>query len=1025
MEHKNNRNHIDPNADSYKQNMNLSSMHNEEGNIADSTGHERVDTSDGPEPSSKSLPTLDRIANKDFRGEVPPGEKPPAGGKWFDNLRGKPFPCLVIGTIVSLAVILFIGIGVLTFLTWQYFRIAAGLPSVDDLRARASQFETTRIYDRNGNLIYEILDPNAGRRTYITLDETSPFLVAATIATEDKDFYSNPGFDPFGILRALIQNYTAGETVSGASTITQQLARTLLLTPEERAQRTVQRKTREIVLAAEITRRYSKDEILELYLNEIFYGNLAYGIEAAAETYFGTSADQLTLGQAAFIAGLPQTPAIYDIFTNPEATLSRQKDVLNLMYQLSKEDHCIDVSNSDVPVCVSLNEAVAAAQEIEQYPFKPRPISMPFPHWVYFIRAQLEKQFDAQTIYRSGFRVYTTLDPDLQRFAEQSVKTQVEALADKQATDGALVAIRPNTGEILAMVGSADFYNEAISGQVNMAVAPRQPGSSIKPLTYAAAFEKGWTPATLIWDVPSEFPPSGNPNDPSPPYKPVNYDSKFHGPVLARTALGSSYNVPAVKTLSYVGIYDDPNTPQPDGFINFAQRMGITTFTRSDYGLSLTLGGGDVSLLELTSAYSIFANSGSRVLPSAILRIEDFQGNLIYQYDQPVADQVIRPEHAYLITDILSDNEARTPAFGANSVLRLPFTAAVKTGTTNDFRDNWTLGFTPDMAIGVWVGNADYTPMVNISGIAGAAPIWSEVMQWAIERYAGNRPTPFIQPSGIVDKVICNVSGAEVSEYCPGQKREIFAFDQLPLSKNDDLWQKVKVDTWTNLKASQACSDLAEEKMTLNVKDVWAQKWINESSQGKSWAEKMGLEPPVIFTPDRECRSDDPRPKIEFVGLSDNMTIAQSSLDIYAVVTASANFKAFAMMYGIGANPNSWDIMMDSRVQISQPTKLYSLDVSSLSGSQITLRIYVEGYQGAFAEERLHLNIIVPTMVPSITPTMTETPTPTMTITIAPTSTEILIPTATDTPLPTATDTSIPTITETPTPTVTDTIPPP
>ena len=289
----------------------------------------------------------------------------------------------------------------------------------------------------------------------------------------------------------MFQNYTSGEIVSGASTITQQLSRTILLDPAERYEKTVERKTREIVLAAEITRRYSKDEILELYLNEIYYGNLAYGIQAAAETYFNTKANDLTLGQAAFLAGLPQAPSVYDINTNRDVTLRRAKQVLVLMYQGSQEKGCIEVSNSNQPVCVDAEAALMAAEELDNYPFEIKQISYNHPHWVNYIRAQLEEKFDPQTIYRSGFSVYTTLDPDLQEKAEEIVKEQVSALADRNATNGALVAIEPSTGEILAMVGSADFNNEEISGQVNMAISPRQPGSSIKPLTYLAAFEKG------------------------------------------------------------------------------------------------------------------------------------------------------------------------------------------------------------------------------------------------------------------------------------------------------------------------------------------------------------------------------------------------------------------------------------------------------------------------------------------------------------------------------------------------------
>ena len=925
------------------------------------------------------------------------------GKRIFPRIRENPKGCLLYGILGSIFLIILIGILSLSFLIFQYFRIASGLPSVDDLRQYASQFETTRIYDRNNNLIYEILDPNAGRRSYISLENISPYVIASTIATEDKDFYTNPGFDPWGIMRALWQNYTTGRVVSGASTITQQLARSLLLSPEERSQITTQRKAREIVLAAEITRNYSKDEILELYLNEIYYGNIAYGIEAAAETYFNTSSDQLNLAQASFLAGLPQSPAIYDIFTNRESTLLRHQDVLNLMYQLSSERGCIDIHQSVVPICVTLNEAVAAAQEIENYPFAQRPVNMPFPHWVNFIRSQLEQQFDPQTIYRSGFRVYTTLDPDLQNYAQQAVKNQVEQLAANDATDGALVAIRPATGEILAMVGSPDFFNEEISGQVNMAVAPRQPGSSIKPVTYAAAFEKGWTPATLIWDVPSEFPPSGNPDDPRDPYKPVNYDGKFHGPVLARTALGSSYNVPAVKTLDFVGIYDNPDTSEKEGLIAFAERMGITTLTRDDYGLALTLGGGDVSLLELTGAYATFANGGLREPPFAINKIEDHVGEVVFEH-QLQGEQIIRADHAFLINDILSDNGARTPAFGSSSILRLPFRAAVKTGTTNDFRDNWTLGYIPELAIGVWIGNADYTPMKNISGVTGAAPLWADVMQWEVNRSLGGNPTSFTRPSSIEDQVVCSVSGARPSDRCPNQKSEIFAQGQPPLPKEEDLWKEIEVDTWTNLRAGSACSEYTEEKMTLNITEKWAKKWILDKDDGKSWAKDMGFSDPVIFTPTRECRGDDPKPTIVFVGLSEGMNITTSPLDIYAVISATEDFDRFRLQYGVGNNPGKWQTLLKSDDQFKQPKKLVSWDVYEADATRITLRIYMYSSKGTFAEKRIHLNLNVPTLTPTVTPTLTETPEPTWT----------LIPTETLPPVPT--NTSLPVATDTPTP---------
>ncbi|HIE24658.1 MAG TPA: hypothetical protein EYP74_01520, partial [Anaerolineales bacterium] len=701
----------------------------------------------------------------------------------FSSFGSKPinWGCFLKLVLLGIVGLIILGLAGGTYALYQYNEIAATLPSVTDLQERASHFETTRILDREGNVLYEILDPNAGRRTYIPLEAISPLLVAATIATEDKEFYNHPGYDLIALTRALWQNYTNQEIVSGASTITQQLARMLLFSQEERYEQSYKRKAREIILAAEITRRYSKDEILELYLNEVNYGNLAYGIEAAAETYFGTTADNLSLAEASFLAGLPQSPAIHDIHTNHDETLLRHRDVVFLLYTLSEEKGCIEVSNSDERVCIGALEAAQAVEYIENYDFVPPNHVMRYPHWVNYVHEILEEKYDAQTIYRSGFTVYTTIDPKLQDSAQQIVSRQIASLSDRNVQNGALVAIVPETGEILAMVGSPDFDNEEISGQVNMATSPtRQPGSSIKPITYLAAFEKGWTLATLIWDVPSEFPPSGNPDDPRPPYIPVNYDGKHHGAVTLRVALANSFNIPAVKTLDFVGIYDDPETEEKDGMIAMAERLGITTLTRDDYGLSLTLGGGEVSLLEMTGAFSVMANEGVRIPPVAITKILDHKGKLVYEYIPPQGEQVLREEHAFLISSILSDNEARSWMFGRNSYLHLPFPAAAKTGTSNDFRDNWTMGYSPDLVVGVWVGNADYTPMNQTTGLSGAAPIWSEFMQSAVPMITAGNMRDFVQPEGVINKVICSISGAEPSNSCKnGKKSEIFAADQL------------------------------------------------------------------------------------------------------------------------------------------------------------------------------------------------------------------------------------------------------
>jgi penicillin-binding protein 1C len=919
---------------------------------------------------------------------------------------------------------------------YMYYQVAAGLPPVEDLRSKAAQFETTRIYDRAGNLLYEILDPTAGRRTYTPLADISPFMVAATLAAEDKNFFSHPGFDPWAVLRAFVQNAQSGETVSGASTLTQQLARTLLMDPQERTDRSYLRKVREALLAIEITRRYSKEEILELYLNEFPYGNLAYGVEAAAETYFHTGADKLTLTQAAFLAGIPQAPSVYDVYTNREATLERMKQVLVMMVQASAEQNCLYVGPGVSAVCVSPQDVGGAWAEIQTYTFSPPAVYMRHPHWVNYIRTQLETLYDAQTIYRSGFQVYTTLDPGLQDVAEAILAAKTQALAEMHVTGGALVAIKPSTGEILALVGSPDYYAQP-AGQVNMAVRPRQTGSAIKPLTYVAAFEKGWTPATLIWDVPTEFPPSTDPFDTNPPYVPVNYDGKFHGPVTVRTALANSYNIPAVKTLQFVGIYDDPSTSQEEGLVAMARRLGITTLTRADYGLALTLGGGEVTPLQLTAAYAAFAGGGLRVPPAAILKITTFDGKTVYEYQPPAAQRVLRPEHAFLISSILSDNDARTPMYGTNSVLNLPFPAAAKTGTTNDFLDNWTVGYTPDLAAGVWVGNPDNTPMVGTTGLTGAAPIWSEFMQAAVPQLTGGNPTAFAAPPGIASKIVCAVSGAEPGPHCPGSRVEDFAADQPPLPPELDLWRDVWLDTFTNLRASAACADHLDKDLTVAVSDPAARKWLTQDAEGIVWAKQNGFPDPIQFYPDEECTAQSPHPILEIQSPAEGQTVVGTRLEILGQADATSGFLRFTLEYGLGAKPDDWEPVMPSSTQPQRTVgRIADWDLSDVDAGPVTLRLRVYSQQGGEAEILVHFTVLEPTRVPTATPTFTPTPTVTCTRTASPsatasrtnpptrtpTATPTISPTGTTPPTATPVPTNTPTATEPPadTPTVTE-----
>ncbi len=913
---------------------------------------------------------------------------------------------------LATALAIIVGIAALVL---GYSSIASTLPPIGDLQSRASQFETTRVYDVQGNLLDEIVDPQAGRRTRVPLAKISPYLIAATIDTEDKDYYSHPGFDPIAILRAIWQSLRTGDSAGGASTITQQLVRALVLTPDERAQRTNLRKIREIILAAEVTRRYSKDEILELYLNEIYYGNLAYGIEAASETYFNKPASDLDLAEASFLAGLPQAPAVYDVYTDRDTTLARQKQVLGLMLV----QVCTTVSTRPEPVCVrtdgQTNDYEQALVEINQHAFTPPITTAKFPHWTTYIRQELETLYGAQALYRSGYNVYTTLDPTLQNLAEQQVADQVSKLADAHhVSNGALVALRPSTGEILVMVGSHDFRDPQ-DGQINMTLRPRQPGSSIKPLTYALAFEKGWTPSTLLWDVRTEFPDGSN-----PPYVPVNYDGQYHGPVRVRIALANSFNIPAVKTLQFVGIYGDA------GFIAFAKKLGIASLTRDDYGLSLTLGGGEISPLEMATAYSALANGGRRVFPISILKVTDSSGKVVCQQPLSPADvkpdskpcqaapanwgeQVFAPETAYLLSDILSDNGARALEFGARSALKLSFPAAAKTGTTNDFRDNWTIGYTPDLVAATWVGNDDFTPMVNTTGVTGAAPIWHAFMEGALAGHA----TPFSRPAGIVQRNFCIVSGAEPSEFCPVDQigQEIYAAAHPPLPKELDLWQRAYVDPFTNLRQTADCAKyyqndqlLGQQQMVIGVNDPFGQKWLTEDPNGQAWAAAHNINAPIRWAPTASCTAASPHPLISFSSPAEGATLPPQPISIAGQAGATGDFDHFIIDYGLSHDPEGWGSVLGPTTNPMNDTDpLANFDLSSFQSGPVTVRIIVFSKSGGSAEARVHFNIIRPTDTPRPTATATTTPTPTYT------PTETLVPSATPTP------TTAPTATTTPT----------
>ncbi len=702
-----------------------------------------------------------------------------------------------IGILLAAAIAV-LAIAVVALYAW----LVVDLPATEDWAAGAVA-PSTIIYDRHGRVLYEIMDPQAGRHQPVPLADIPIYQRQATIATEDASFYRNPGVDPRAIVRAIWINLRGGEVLSGGSTITQQLARNLLLSPQERGQRTLTRKLRESILAYRLARSFDKDRILELYLNQTYYGNLAHGVEAAAQIYYGKSVRHLDLAECALLAGLPQAPATYDPLTDPQAASNRQRIVLNLM---AKNGY------------IHEQEAIAAAEEKLAFAATPFPIRAP--HFVMYVWEILRRQYGEEVLYRQGLRVHTTLDVDLQERARDVARYHLQQLSAPRSgepshnvSDAAVVALDPNSGEMWVMLGSPDYFNPAIDGAVNVALMPRQPGSAIKPLTYAAAFHRDHTPATMLLDVRTTFVTREG-----QAYVPINYDRQFHGPVLLRQALGSSLNVIAVQVLQRIGVEE---------LVSLAQELGMTTLRDPQrYGLALTLGGGEVRLLELAAAFAAFANGGLAVEPQPILRVETSHGKVLWTAEHTPGERVIDERVAFWITDILSDDSARIPAFGEGSVLALTRPAAAKTGTTTDWRDNWTVGYTPDLVVGVWVGNADNSPMVNISGISGAAPIWHNVMEEALK---GRPVRTFVQPSGMVQVEICADSGMLPNPYCPHRRQEWFIAGHEPESICS-MHRLVRVDRRSGeLATADTPSQYIAEKVGVFLPPD-ASEWVHEQT---------------------------------------------------------------------------------------------------------------------------------------------------------------------------------------------------
>ncbi len=709
---------------------------------------------------------------------------------------------------VNLGKWLFIGsVSVCLLVVLVFAWYSRGLP--DPTKVQRKTGFSTEILDRTGKtILYDVYTDQD--RKFTPLNEVSDYLKKATIAIEDKEFYTHNGFDPMAMLR-IAKNVVLKQRLIGGSTLTQQLVKMLLLTNE----RKVSRKVREFMLAIRIEKSFTKDEILQMYLNEAPYGGTAVGIASASQIYFGKTPSELTLTESVLLAGLPQSPSRYSPYgNNNKAYLPRAKEVSRRL----REDNVI---TKDMETQVNA--------ELDNIQFKGVASNkIKAPHFVMYIKQQLEEMYGASVLETGGLKVTTSLDWDLQQKAELAVREEIDKVSKQlNISNGASVVLDTATGEIVSMVGSKDFFDKSIDGEVNVTTRLRQPGSSIKPLVFATAFMKNYSPASVIADVVTEFPGK----DDKTPYQPKNYDGKEHGLLHLRDALGSSINVPAVKLTALVGV---------DKVLSQGYKMGITSLeptkeTISRVGLSMALGGAEVKLLELASAYGSFSNGGLKISPVSILKIQDGSGKVIFESKPVKQERVIDEKIAFLINSVLSDNNARLLTFGPNSYLNMGNKAiAVKTGTTNDLRDNWTLGWTPNHIVGVWVGNNNNDKMKNVaSGVSGAAPIWRRQI---LETLKLKTEKPFTQPSGVTQVEVDRVSGWPAHDGYPAYK-EWFIDGTVPTG-TDPIHSKIKVCNSDNNKLADAVSIsqgnfseregiVVKEKDPLTDKNLW-QKAIDE-----------------------------------------------------------------------------------------------------------------------------------------------------------------------------------------------------
>jgi membrane peptidoglycan carboxypeptidase len=836
--------------------------------------------------------------------------------------------------------------------------------AIAGLASYQPQFQTARILAADNSVIATLNSRSGGARTTVDLRQIAPELIHAVVSIENPRFFLDPGFDPVAIAGAIATNVTGGELETDTQTITQQIARRLVLGDTSDAG---ERRLQEIVIAAEIARTYDKEFILELYLNEIFFGNQSFGVEAASEFYFEKSALDLTLPEAALLAGLIESPSLYDPVTNREVSFDRMDAVLNTMAQVG----CLPIPGQNQDFCVTAQQ-VASGQvavdkaDVETRDYLPRQQQERYPHFVRYIQTIVERDFGSDEMFRRGFSIRTTLVPRVQDTAEAALRLQLGTLVNNGVNNGAVLVTNATDGAIMAMVGSADFNNAAIEGSQNNVFVWNSPGSAITPIIYTAGIEgvqqadttrRWYTPASILWDVPTIF-------NTTPQFTPTNFDGLFRGAVSVRTALGNSYNVPAVKALSFVGI---------DRFRETSERMGLTFTQDAQFSLRTAQGATDVRLYDMVNAFGTLANNGVRSQPYAILSITDANGNAVTIPQRPAPAQAVQPGIAYLMQHMLADVEARRPTFDPNNgmvIPEYPGQIAVKTGISEGNRDLWTIGFARNTVVGVWLGRFDSSPTFNTTSLA-AVPVWNQVMRSALN---GRAPQPFANPGGVATADICTLTGARhdpnVSRACGSVRQELFLDVQPPPNPDQSFVVSRSVDTWSGLLANASCPNFQEARTFISIDDPSALAWL-QTPDGFATAQALGIDPRTIQAlPTSECGASTAQPVVQFSSPADNTTV-QGIITFGGTVTA-VDFARYQIEAAPSNNPNAFTVIVPPQ-NVQQPNgQLGQFDTARLPNGSYRLRLAAFSTGNGYAYRYLNINIVNPTPTPQ--PTFTPLP---------------------------------------------------